>query len=795
MSFRGLLYTDCRADESLRGGTGYQFQAASPAAQSTDEAVMLQELMYRPSPDLMAREAPVSDYPPSFAYFRTPDGYAMGAGKYLGQVSGDGRQGNQITHALFTDAADDLAGTRPAQLFNADVWVDEKQASKQLCEVDPPLLYRDEFDLPVLHKLASARGDAKDFLAQLISAFEGAAGDTWVKTILSCSDPQVALQWVALGTLLLPTEQALALSIRAFVTDPLSATQRIVAVHPPSMNKPPAINTIPAVSGIDLDTYTTSDISITERAAFWADRFIDGDPHEVVEAVELAGQLRASESANRMVASVAVLAEPMRSAAQFAAFAEVFETFEADDYDDFGDQLIDALEDAAGVEGLSPEPLMRLLPVVQRFAGATSEHQDRVQANVLSRGSGSEEFASRLIADTAWDWKWHSRPLPASAPSRALAATIGAFASGDLPRAFEFAARVGAAVDPGDLNDATQRLAEHWIRNPQLSGQYRRWLFGDRVLDLMVESLQAQAARGLPADVDAAAADGHWDWLLDFDWIVRGGGPLATEIAGRSIPKADPRRQEHLIRLIADSAGPGSWRSLWRNRSPLLPEVMCWLAAQPADVRDPTFASPAGQAVGAALDSGRISGRVLRLIDDLYAVAPDRLPRTVARIGQQNRDLSGLLAHVRSRGDDRGAGAAIAAMDPVILRIRMAEIVDAVVSDGDLDCLLDFLQKSRVDPTEQLIATLGTLANRFPEPTLQIAFSLSRNKLPKLMLKEIDQVALRWYESATEDTRSSVGKALHRDWPEWGETEERYERKHESTVKKVGRLFGRDKER
>lgn len=795
MSFRALLYTDCRADESLRGGTGYQFQAASPDARPADEMVMMQELMYRPSPDLMAREAPVSEYPPSFAYFRSADGYAVAAGKYLGRVSGDGRQGNQITHGLFTDEADDLAGTRPAQLFGADFWVYEKQPSKQLSDVEPPLLYDDEFDLPALHRLATDGADAEEFLAKLVSAFERGTGDSWAKTIISSRQPQTALQWIALGTLLIPAEKALALSIRAFVSDPLSATQRIVAVHPLSLNKPPDVTTMPTVFGIDLDAHRTGPIDISERAAFWARRFVDGDPYEVVDAVELAGRLRGSEYANRLAAAVAVLGETLNGGAQVDAVGEVLETFDAHEYDEFAEQLVDAMQRAQGSGGLTPSSFLRILPVVQRFGGQTSELLDRLQANLLVRASTSAEFAQSLIADSAWRWTWYEQPTISSVVARAVPAALGNLEPDLLPDAFEFAARLGVPVEPGELRSAIQRLADHWIHHPELSGRQRAWLHGDRVLDVMVQGLECQVATGVPGDVEAAIENGQWDWLLDIDWIIRGGGALAPEIAGRSIPNAEPRRQENLIRLIATSAGPTGWQPLWRNRIPGLNEVLVWLDAQPGDARDPRFAGPAGKAIASAIDSGRVRGKVLRLVDDLYAIAPDALPRQVTRIGRQNADLSRTLEWVRSRRAEPGAGDVLGSADPIILNIRMAEIIQALVEDGGCDCLLAFLQKSGADPTEHLVAALDASAQHFPAETLEIAFYLSRAKLPKSMLRQINTVPLRWYESATEDARDKVGRQLDRDWPEWGETEAQYERKNDSGFKKVGRLFGgREKE-
>ncbi|WP_006246539.1 hypothetical protein [Mycolicibacterium tusciae] len=790
MSFRALLYTDCRADESLRGLTGYQFQAASPAARPADEMIMMQELMYRPSPDLMAREAPVSEYPPSFAYYRSADGYALATGIYLGQVSGDGRQGNQITHGLFTDEADDLAGTRPAQLFGADFWVREKQPSKRLPDIEPPLLYDDEFDLPVLHKLATGGADAEQFLAKLISAFEGSTGDSWVKTIVSCSQPQTALQWIALGTLLIPTEEALSLSIRTFLSDPLSATQRIVAVHPPSLNKPPDVTTLPAVSGIDVDDYRTGPIEVSERAAFWARRFVEGDPYEVVDAVELAGRLRGSEYANRLVAAVAVLGEPLSGGVQVDTVGEVLETFDAAEYDEFAEQLVDAMEQAEDLGGLTPGSFLRILPVVQRFGGQTSELLDRLQANLLGRASISADFARALFADSTWRWTWSQQLTGSSSVARAVPAALAKLESDQLPGAFEFAAALGLPVEPAELRDAIQRLAEYWIHHPELSGRQRAWLHGDRVLDVMVQGLEHRVATDLPGDVEAAIENGKWDWLLDIDWIIRGGSPLAPEIAGRSIPKADPQRQEHLIRLIASTAGPGGWQPLWRNRTPGLSEVLLWLDAQPADAHDPRFAGPAGKAIAPAIDSGRVRAKVLRLIKDLYAVAPDALPRHVARIGRQNAELTHTLNLMRSRRAASDAGDALGGMDPIILNLRMAEIIRTLVEDGGSDCLLAFLQKSAVDSTEHLVEALDTSAQHFPVETIEITFYLLRAKLPKSMHKQVSTVPLRWYESATEEARDKVGRQLDRDWPEWGETATQYERKNESGFRKVGRLFG-----
>jgi hypothetical protein len=791
MAFRGLLYTDCRADESLRGGTGYQFQAATADAKTADEAVMLQELMYKPSPDLMAREAPLDQYPPSFAYFRTDEGYSLATGIYLGRVSGDGRQGNQITHAVFTDDVDDLAGSRPAQFFGADFWVRTKQPYKQLDTIEPPLLYADEFDLPALHELACAAPDSKGFVAKLLSTFERAAADTgWVKTILSCSDPRTALQWIALGTMMLPTDQALSLSIRAFLNQPASATQRIVAIHPPSMDRAPDVTTIPAVAGIDLDRFATSTIEVTERASYWADRFIDGDPYDVIDAIELAGRLRGSSDANRVVAAALVLGEPLRGAAGVDAAGEVVHTFDVDEYEEYAGQLVEAMERVEGDDDLRPGAFLQVLPVVRRFHGATSELLDRLQANLLHRAALSPDFARLLIIDTSWSWQWHTPPPPGSQPARALTAVLGAQPADVLPGAFGFAARIGVPTDPTTLAGPRGRLADYWLHNPQLTADHRRWLHADRVLDLLLQGLDHQLRTGPDRDIETAIQAGQWDWLLNIDWVVRGGGPLPAEIAGRSIPKADPQRQEHLVRLIATTVGPGGWQPLWRNRIPGLNEVMLWLDCHPRDVEDVRFVEPAGRSLSQAVDSGRISGRDLRLIEDLHRVAPDRLPRNVARVGRQNVDLTRTLQVLRSRRPENGAAMALASLDPIVLEIRMKEIARVLANDAEVDAVAEFLRTAKVDGSDQLIAALQESAQHYPIEAVELAFLLARTQLPKPTLKKVSAFPLQWYESADDGDRARTGKQLQPQYPEWDDLLTRYERKNESAFKKVGRMFG-----
>jgi hypothetical protein len=793
MVFRSLLYTDCRADESLRGGTGYQFQAASANTHAPDEMVMLQQLMYRPSPDLMAREAPVEQYPPSFAYAKTADGYAFGAGVYLGRVSGDGRQGNQITHALFTSDIEDLSTTRPAQLFGAEFWVYEKQPSKQLVTTEAPLLYREDFDLEVLHALVLRSREPEQFLAAVLSAFERATGEPRVKVIVSCSDPVEAMQWIAVTTMLLPTAQALGLSIRAFVNDPTAAPEHIVAIHPPSMDRAPDVAALRFVSGIDLDHQRTGSIEITERAAYLSAKFVNDDPYEVLDSVELAGRLRASEPTNRRVAGVLTFNDPLTSASAVTAIAEAFETFDAEEYDEFAEPLVAALELADQATDLTPEPFLRVVHAIARFADPTSELADRMLENVLVRASAATDFALALVGESTLRWEWRHPPAAEGQSAKAVLAILSLISDDALPAAFEFARRTGIPTKPDEMRDAAQRLADVWMRRPALATSHRSWVHSDMVFDLLVQRLQRSVIGGSTQDLHDAVEKGEWDWLLDVDVVLRGSGPLAAEIASRSIPKADPRKQQYLIGKIAGYAAVGGWVPLWRNRTPDITEVMYWLDVRPRDVLDPRFAAAIGPAVGRAVEAGGVRGRLLRVIRDIYASAPDALPKNVARLGRQNAEFSRDLETLRARRHPAGIGHRLASVDAAILQIRLNEAVTALTGNAQTPDIAEFLEECPVDATDALIATLDDAAKNYPAEMLTIAFELSRHKLRRSTLKAVKAFPLQWYEAADDESRELVGKRLHTDWPEWDETESQFERKNESTAKKVGRLFNREK--
>ncbi|MGA5464332.1 hypothetical protein [Mycobacterium sp. NPDC050041] len=795
MAFRSLLYTDCRADESLSGGTGYQFQAASSDVQPADETVMLQDLMYRPSPDLMAREAPVTEYPPSFAYAKTDDGYAVGAGVYLGRVSGDARQGNQITHGVFTSDLEDLSTTRPAQLFGADFWTAEKQPSKQLPTIEAPLIYREEFDLEALHEIATQGADAEGFLAKVLSAFEHATAEAWVKVVISSGNPETVMQWIALGTMLLPTPQALGLSIRVFVPDPVTAGAHIVAVHPPSMNRPPDVTTLQFVSGIDLDGKRTGRIDVTERAAYWAGKFTAGDPYEVIDAIELAGRLSASEPTNRTVAGLVMLSESLTNADTVNAVAEAFESFDAEEYEEFAGPLVDALELAEQQGDLTPEPFASIRRAIVRHGGATSELSDRVQSNVLLRASTARDFAVRLVDDASLDWAWQRPPAADSTAARSLLATIAAAEDGELSAVFAFALRTGVSTTPEDVRDSARRLADHWVTHPELVDRHPSWIHPETILQLMVQSLQRDVATGPTPAVNAAIEQGQWDWLLDVDWVLRSGGPLAAEIASRSLLKAEPRKREYLITRIASATGAGGWVPLWRNRSPDLDEAMFWLAVRPMDVWDPRFAVAIGPGVGRVIDAGRIRGQVLRLIRDIYTAAPDKLPPNVARLGRQNVELTRDVQSVIARRDKPDIGRRLAGVDPQILRIRLGEVIEALIGNAKTDDTAAFLEHCSIDATETLIAKLDALAKLHPAAALKYVFLLADHKLPKSTGKALKAFPLQWYESASDEARAQMGVELGEAWPQWDEMEAEFERKHESTVKKVGRLFNREKGR
>ena len=103
--------------------------------------------------------------------------------------------------------------------------------------------------------------------------------------------PDEAVTWIAATTLLLPARVALDVSFKVFSSVPLRSDQRVVAA-PAALFPQIAPGRGGTAFVLDARTGDADDGAVSERAAFFTERFTaDGDPYDVVDAVELADTL------------------------------------------------------------------------------------------------------------------------------------------------------------------------------------------------------------------------------------------------------------------------------------------------------------------------------------------------------------------------------------------------------------------------------------------------------------------------------------------------------------------------
>jgi hypothetical protein len=126
-------------------------------------------------------------------------------------------------------------------------------------------------------------------LTRLLSVLEDPDGH---RVVMVADDPDEAMSWIAAATLLLPSRQALGVSFKVFSSAPIDAKHRIVAA-PAALFPRIAPGLVSQRFVLDARTGAADEVETSERATFFASRFIaaDEDPYDVVDAVELTDAL------------------------------------------------------------------------------------------------------------------------------------------------------------------------------------------------------------------------------------------------------------------------------------------------------------------------------------------------------------------------------------------------------------------------------------------------------------------------------------------------------------------------
>ncbi|WP_262284268.1 GTPase-associated protein 1-related protein [Micromonospora sp. MA102] len=673
--FDTLIYTDCREGQGLLGTPGLQFQSRSARADDGAEAVVQRSLLYEPPPRWMRERRPVSAYPVSFAHVW--DGLlATSAGVYLGRESVGGREGNHLTHAIVTGDPTSYGLVRPAQLFEAPFWTTEPAAGLRC----PPL---EAGWQPGSFGAAEAQGFVRSapngdiLLTVLLSTLLDQA-ESGRRILFVAREPTEVMRWVTAVTLLLPQRVALRTGFKVFTLDPAYASQRILAVHPDWAGPAASLDNDQGYVVVDLVRHAWTPIVETAAARRWTDLFLNEDPLDVVDAVEVAAASGLPGEAGTGVALAAILRRrPGREEAG---------------------QLVTWLRDG-------PPSLVRrygggivdlLVEAADQWPVAVLRELDRASRAVMSTNRAVAVRAALIDAERR-EATATGRVLPEPAPpppdgwtgeddGRALDAVTDALRTAS-PARFDLLLRLCARfrlLPPvGDLRLAVQQFVLDWADHPERPYQPQAWAGADEILRLLRQELGRRlAAEPLIAD---ALGDQWWDVLLREP--MRLDEPLDAAVVSAALRHLPPPQQYDLIDQCLHTAleAPHQVAMLnrtaaviWTGRPISLAEAqMLCRTLPPGTPLDPRIFADLGATVLGYRSDPEFVEAVRVLVDHGLWIVPPEVGRAV----DAHLALAAVLDQVRAVRPDLGMlNLASVRLPPPLVDARLPQLCDALVA-------------------------------------------------------------------------------------------------------------------
>lgn len=278
MAFEQAIYTDVTVEESVDGRSGFGFRAVSPGVTEADKASVTQRMLHVVSSSWPMDRDPLS-HPETLAYTPADGRFFFSRGRSTGATR-SGRQGNQITRALFTNDSDDILPFVPAQLFTAPVWELESGDSTELERVPTPLEIPEEFEAEALLEWIKGEPSLIGAFGQLAA---GLAQRGSKKTVLVCDNLHDVVRWFTLSSLTLSPQDALELKLRGFVDDLYNNGADLLAVHPKMV--PPRMD---GAVVIDVTDGSLSTPAEPEESADAIVRWVhELDPFDALESIDL----------------------------------------------------------------------------------------------------------------------------------------------------------------------------------------------------------------------------------------------------------------------------------------------------------------------------------------------------------------------------------------------------------------------------------------------------------------------------------------------------------------------------
>jgi hypothetical protein len=488
-AFDRLLYTDCRAGTGRGAGGGFQVQAQSAGVDAAQAKMAVGWLLYEAPSAWIVQRRPVGEFPLGLAHATTA-GYGTAQSRYLGTEATGARQGNHLADCLLTRDVALYGPVRPAQLWRSPLWRSQAWDSTQCPQLDetppPGPLTVDA----VADWLRSSPARAP-VLARIVSVLEDPAGH---RVVISAGGPDQAMPWIAAATLLLPIRAAVEVSFKVFCSNPLQSSHRVVAVSR-ELNPQVVPGRADSVFVVDADAAASDEAEVSGRARFWVERFAGAeDPYDVIEAVELAGQLggkTAQAQADGLVTSWAVTV-PDSPLADASALSRWLSGADPAVRQEHGSAVVSRI--------LAAEPPATTLRLIDTLAASTGIGIDRpaVRARLLTAeiaeiragGTPPAEPLTEVVADD------HARRDADSELSSAI--VMGPDPQVDL--LLRLARRHRAEPQLSPLRDRLRDFALGWIDKPGRPYRPAGWALRQEILDMVHGELHERLARdGLPA--------------------------------------------------------------------------------------------------------------------------------------------------------------------------------------------------------------------------------------------------------------------------------------------------------
>ncbi|MBV8994158.1 MAG: hypothetical protein JO287_10775 [Pseudonocardiales bacterium] len=599
--FGSLYYTDCQPGQGLQGGAGFQFQAASPGVTSEAMPLVQRTALYEPPVRWMRERKPVADYPPSLAHTTEHGVFATAAGRYLGQEANGTREGNQFTHAIVTQDPANYGVVRPAQLWKAPWWAVAPAPGTELAKLaaHPPL---GPLDVETVCNRVRTVAGGPARLAKLLSAIHHLADPEHRRTVVLVStEPEEAACWIAAATLLLPQSEALRVSFKIFVADGQYGQHDIIALHPEWAGRWSEPGAGSGLTVFDFHRGRDTDVEVTAAARFWVPRLLAGDPYDVVDAVELAGQFARARAADATDAPVQPTGAD-RLAAVVAACSEQLTS--TDHGQQVADWLLSAPEEAVQIarDSVLAAVLPALSaassgPALRTLAAAAESRGWAAAAGPIRHGLLTAEIGEALAAS---DGLAGLRMLTAFPPLRPpnrpgedqehgraeVEAALRGARPDQVPPLLFVADRHAVPLVTANFRDAAYSFAAWWVQRPDPGFEPGTWHPPPEALDWVRDVLRGALAGPDQARALAAVRAGWWRplWQDAYDPTDQ----LDAELMAAACEHLTGAMRDQLIRDVQEWAfarmaghvhpSTVAWNIAFGKRLPGIPDAAWFLA-------------------------------------------------------------------------------------------------------------------------------------------------------------------------------------------------------------------------